>query len=152
MSGFQAMMPEYGEEKAEYHPRTRAGLPRAAFTACTLPLALLFAQFLLGTYLNLFVAHPKGAGLTSAHIVVGVAILLANLFALVTFARTRPGHRGLCALATLGSLSTALACVAGFRFLATGQNGWSYAMAVGFVLTAAADVLMPVRALKRTAS
>jgi len=152
MSGFQAMMPEYGEEKAGYDPRTRPGLPRAAVVACALPLALLFVQFLLGMYLNLFVAHPKGEALTSAHIVVGVAILLANLFALVTFARTRPGHRGLCALATLGSLSTALACVAGFRFLDTGQNGWSYTMAVGFLLTSAADVFIPVRALQTRAS
>ena len=59
------MMPEYREEKTEHRARTRARLPRAAFIACTLPLTLLFAQFLLGTYLNLFVAHPKGAGLTS---------------------------------------------------------------------------------------
>ena len=78
--------------------------------------------------------------------------MLANLFALVTFARTRSGRPGLCALATLGSLSTALACLAGFRFLATGQNGWSYTMAIGFLLTGTADVLMPVRALERTAS
>lgn len=152
MSGFQAMMPEYGEEKTDHRARTRARLPWAAFIACALPLSLLFVQFLLGTYLNLFVAHPDGAGLTTAHIAVGVAILLANLFALVTFARIRPGRSGLWALATLGSLSTALACVAGFRFLATGQDAWSYTMAIGFLLTATADVLMPVRALKGAAS
>lgn len=146
------MMLEYGKANSEHSARTKARLSRAAFTACTLPLALLFVEFLLGTYLNLFVAHPKGMGLTTTHIAVGVALLLANLFALVTFARTRPGCPGLCALAALGSLSTALACTAGFRFLATGQNGWSYTMAIGFLLTATADVLILVRALQRTAS
>jgi len=146
------MMRDYRELKTEPRATTRARLPRAALTACTLPLALLFVQFLLGMYLNLFVAHPKGAGVTSAHVAVGVAIFLANLFALVTFARIRPRRPGLCALATLGSLSTALACVAGFRFLDTGQNGWSYTMAVGFLLTSAADVLIPVRALQTRAS
>lgn len=139
-------------QNTEHRARTRAGLSRAAFIACTLPLALLFAQFLLGTYLNLFVAHPKGAGLTTTHIAVGVALFLANVFALVTFARTRPGRAGLCALATLGTLSTALACAAGYRFLATGQNRWSYIMAIGFLLTATADVLIPVRVLQRRAS
>lgn len=139
-------------EKIEFRSSTRTTLPRAVLIASTLPLALLFLQFLLGMYLNLFVDHPKGAGLTSAHITVGIAILLANLFALVTFARTRAGRSGLCALATLGVLSTALASAAGFRFLATGQNGWSYTMAVGFLVTATADVLIPVRVLKRTAS
>jgi hypothetical protein len=145
------MMPE-SREGTEHRARTKARLPRAAFTACTLPLVLLFVQFLLGIYLNLFVAHPEGAALTSTHIAVGIAILLANLFALVTFARTRPRRPGLCALATLGSLSTVLACAAGFRFLATGQNGWSYTMAIGFLLTATADVLIPLRAPGRTAS
>jgi hypothetical protein len=132
--------------------RTGAGLPRAAVVACAVPLALLFVQFLVGMYLNLFVAHPKGAGVTSGHVAVGVALLLANLFALVTFARIRPRRPGLCTLAVVGTLSTALACAAGFRFLDTGQNSWSYTMAVGFVLTAAADVLIPVRALPGRAS
>src|SRR5215469_7829744 len=76
-----SMMRDYRELKTEPRATTRARLPRAALTACTLPLALLFVQFLLGMYLNLFVAHPKGAGLTSTHVAVGVAILLANLFA-----------------------------------------------------------------------
>ena len=132
--------------------RTGAGLSRTAVIACAVPLVLLFVQFLVGMYLNLFVAHPKGAGVTSAHVAVGVALLLANLFALVTLARIRPRRPGLCALAVVGTLSTALACAAGFRFLDTGQNGWSYTMAVGFVLTAAADVLIPVRALPGRAS
>ena len=145
-------MRDYGELKTGPRVSIGAGLPRAAVVVCALPLALLFVQFLLGMYLNLFVAHPKGAGVTSLHVAVGVAILLANLFALVTFARIRPRPPGVCALATVGSLSTALACAAGFRFLDTGQNGWSYTMAVGFILTAAADVLIPMRALPGRAS
>lgn len=139
-------------QNTEHRARTKAGLSRAAFTTCTLPLALLFVQFLLGTYLNLFVAHPKGTGLTNTHVTVGVALFLANLFALVKFARTRPRRPGLCALATLGTLSTAVACTAGYRFLATGQNRWSYIMAIGFLLTATADVLIPMRVLQRRAS
>jgi hypothetical protein len=144
MTGFQTV------GKIEHRGRTRARLPRVAIIACVLPLALLLVEFLLGMYLNLFVEHPKTAGITAVHQAVGYAIFLANLFALVMFARTR--RPGLLALATLGLLATALAIVAGFRFLATGQNGWSYTMAVGFVLVATADVLIPVRALVSPAS
>jgi hypothetical protein len=119
-----------------------AGRDRFALGTFATLLGTLFIQFLLGMYNNLYVdlADPRhGTGPLTAHIVLGLLLVLGGVVAVIAGLRAR--RVPLIAVALLGLIATALAVVSGFNFLRMGNDVYSYTMAVGFICTVAFDVV-----------
>lgn len=125
--------------------RTRAaslpGIRRQAFAMAV----LLLVQYGLGIGVNLFVTLPRqdhGKGLgnalangpvaVSVHIALGLALIITALGLAIPIAATRRG--GLIALAVLGLAGLTSAAINGTRFVGTGQNGDSMAMAMAWAV------------------
>lgn len=131
--------------------KTESPAPRAR-TAATAGLArlrrgslgvlvLLVAEYVIGTYVNLYVTVPRadhGGGLGSAiangpaslsvHAVIGLLLGLGALGAAAQSILTR--HGGLIALSVIGLLAMIFASVAGTGFTSTGDDSASMAMSV----------------------
>ena len=102
-------------------------------------LVLLLAQFLLGTYVNLFVPAPNGQPLLIAHIVVGTLLLVV---ALITTIVAVVGRRPAAAVLSVVGLGLLVAAwIGGIRFLGAGHSADSFLMAAGFVLAASSYVV-----------
>jgi hypothetical protein len=123
--------------------RTRAasmpGIGRQSFAMCV----LLLVQYGLGIGVNLFVTLPGqdhraglGAAITngpvavSIHAVLGLALIVIALATAVRAAVIR--HGGIITLAVAGLAALASAAINGTRFVGTGQNGASMAMAMAW--------------------
>lgn len=104
-------------------------------------LVLVVAEYLIGTYVNLYVTVPAadrgrslttaisaGPALLSAHAVVGLLLGLAGLGVLVQSIMAR--HRIVVAMSAAGLLALAFASVAGAGFVRTGDTSASMAMSV----------------------
>ena len=113
-------------------------------------LVLLFAEFLIGMFVNLFVPTPGRQPVLLAHILLGTAlVVVAAVTAVVAIAGRRSGT---AALAVGGLVFLVVAWVGGDRFLAFGgHNVDSYLMAAGFVLASACYVLALERSRGRDA-
>ena len=121
-----------------------AGLPgirRESFAMAV----LLLMQYGLGIGVNLFVTLPAkdhGAGLggaiangpvaVSIHAVLGLTLIAIALLLIVRAAVSR--HGGVIALAVLGMAALTSAAINGTRFVGTGQNGASMAMAMAWAV------------------
>jgi hypothetical protein len=118
-----------------------AGIRRQSFAMCV----LLLVQYGLGIGVNLFVTLPgqdHGAGLGAAiangpvavsiHAVLGLALIVVALATAVRAALIR--HGGVIALAVAGLAALTSAAINGIRFVGTGQNGASMAMALGWAV------------------
>jgi len=120
---------------------SRPGLRAARLTFAAL-LGLLAVQFLLGMYNNLYVNidDPRhSTGTIAGHIVLGLLLVAGDAVALIaTVLARRPT---LVTIALLGLAGTVLAVIAGFRFLHSSNAVYSATMAVGFIVTAACDVI-----------
>ncbi len=112
----------------------------ASFMAGVL-IALLSIQFLLGTYLDLYVTIPSGGNLGAMdlgglavlilHIIVGIMVIGTSARLLVIAARAHNGRQ--TALAAIAALGMVLAFVAGAAFSFGSQsNAASFTMAFGF--------------------
>jgi len=124
-----------------------AALPsirRASFAMAV----LLLVQFGLGIGVNLFTTLPRkdnGAGLggaiangpaaVSIHAVLGLSLIVIALALIIRAVTTR--HGGIIALAVLGMAALTSAAINGTRFVGTGQNGASMAMAMALAWTVA---------------
>jgi len=121
---------------------------RKAKTLTALVLADLYclvAQFLLGTYVNLYVQFPDSlpggnawawtlahSGITTLHIALGTAIIVLSGIVLVLSIVQR--HGTAIVTSALGLLMVLFAWFSGDRFLENVQNNtFSYMMAVGFI-------------------
>jgi len=106
---------------------------------------LLLVQYGLGIGVNLFVTLPRqdhGAGLGAAisngpvaisiHAVLGLALIVIALATAIRAAIIR--HGGIIALAVLGLAALTSAAINGTRFVGTGQNGASMAMALAWAV------------------
>lgn len=123
--------------------------------------AVLLAQFLLGSYVNLYVpiasisgsTHTptgmaersmmssmsramSGAGTLIAHMLLGWLLLLGAILALLIALRS--GNRSALALASTGLAAVAIAGFGGLQFMATGNDRYSFLMATGFAAALAA--------------
>ena len=121
-----------------------AALPsirRASFAMAV----LLLVQFGLGIGVNLFTTLPRkdnGAGLggaiangpaaVSIHAVLGLSLIVIALALIIRAVTTR--HGGIIALAVLGMAALTSAAINGTRFVGTGQNGASMAMALAWAV------------------
>lgn len=114
----------------------------AAFLAGVL-MALLSIQFLLGTYLNLYVTIPPGGNLGAMdlgglavlilHILVGIMVIGTSLR--MTFVAVRAHIGRQTALAAIAALGMIVAFLAGADFTFSSQgNAASFLMAFGFFL------------------
>ncbi len=130
-----------------------AGVParaadRTMRLAAAVVLALLFVQFLLGMFVNLYVQIPQfhagnSPGMGSmmpritnpalwAHMMLGMFIALAAIWGVIAAIFT--GRGAAIALAAAGFVSVLVAGYGGISFLMFGQNDVaSYLMAVGFL-------------------
>jgi hypothetical protein len=125
---------------ATRNPATAARLARLR-TGSLAVLVLLVAEYLLGMYVNLYVAVPAadaghglgtaisgGPAVLSAHAVLGLLLTLGALAVLVTaISIRRPAG---IAISAAGLAAMGLAASAGSSFTAAGQPGDSMAMAV----------------------
>ncbi len=114
----------------------------APFMAAVL-MALLSIQFLLGTYLNLYVTIPSGGNLGSLdlgglavlilHIIVGVAVI--GTAGRLTYVAWKAHNGRQTALAAIAFIGMIVAFLAGADFTFSSQgNGASFLMAFGFFL------------------
>ncbi len=114
----------------------------APFLAAVL-MALLSVQFLLGTYLNLYVTITAGGDLGALdlgglivlilHIIVGIVVI--GTAARLTVVAARTHNRRQTALAAIAALGMVFAFLAGAAFTFGSQSdGASFAMAFGFFL------------------
>lgn len=105
--------------------------------------ALLSFQFLLGTYLEIYVDIPAGGNLGAMdlgglvvlllHILVGIMVIGTSARLLVVAARAHNGRQ--TALAAVAALGMVIAFLAGAAFTFGSQaDGASFLMAVGFFL------------------
>lgn len=127
-------------EQTANHARQSGGDRFALVTFATL-LGLLFIEFLLGMYNNLYVdlADPRhSTGTINGHIVLGLLLVLGEAVAVIAGIRAR--RVALIAVALLGLIATVLAVVTGFSFLDTSNDAYSYTMAVGFICAVAFDM------------
>lgn len=113
--------------------------------------ALLSVQFLLGTYLNLFVTIPSGRDLGALppdglvvlvlHILVGIMVLGISLRLTYVAAKARNGRQ--TALAAIAALGMTVAFLAGANFTFGDQaDAASFVMAFGFFLGMFASALI----------
>ncbi len=130
-------------ESAAAGPWRRARRPVTAPFMAGILTALLSFQFLLGTYLNLYVTIPSGGNLGALdvaglvvlilHIIVGVLVVGTSLQLLVVAWRAHNGRQ--TALAGIAALGMILAFLAGANFTFSSQgNAASFLMAFGFFL------------------
>ena len=105
--------------------------------------ALLSVQFLLGTYLQLYVNIPASGNLGAMdlgglivlilHILVGIKVIGTSARLLVVALRAHNGRQ--TALAAIAVLGMVIAFLAGAAFtFGTQENGASFGMAFGFFL------------------
>jgi hypothetical protein len=117
------------------------GIRRQSFAMCV----LLLVQYGLGIGVNLFVSLPSqdhGAGLGGAiangpvalsiHAVLGLALIVIALATAVRAAVVR--HGSIIALAVAGLVALTSSAINGTRFVGTGQNGASMAMALAWAV------------------
>ena len=107
-------------------------------------LVLLVVQYLLGMAANLFVAFPQGAHdgqlwefawkqlPIAAHIIVAIALLISALALLVRSIRAHDKNWKIASGVGFGTIL--LAGVAGSSFIPTQTAGYSYLMAVCFLI------------------
>ncbi len=105
--------------------------------------ALLSIQFLLGTYLNLYVTIPSGGNLGALsvdglvvlilHILLGIMVIGTSLR--MAFVALRSHDRGQTALSAIAAIGMILAFLAGADFTFSSQgDASSFVMAFGFFL------------------
>ena len=127
----------------------RAGKIRALRILSMSILALLFVQFLLGMWTNLFAAFPEsspsvnpldqvfiqGPYVLAAHIITGIALGIVSISIIVLSALARNKRAVVLACAGLGSIL--LAGESGIEFVLGwyGNDALSFSMAFGFVLS-----------------
>ncbi len=125
-------------------PRRRRGRRQvtAPFMAAVL-IALLSIEFLLGTYLNLYVTIPAGGNLGSMdlgglavlilHIIVGIAVI--GTAGRLTYVASKAHNGRQTVLAAIAVIGMIVAFLAGADFTFSSQgNGASFLMAFGFFL------------------
>ena len=134
-----------GETRTTPTPRVRGTAVRSIRRASFAMTVVLLVQFGLGIGVNLFVALPckdKGAGLggavangpaaVSIHAVLSLALIVIALALIIRAATIRRGS--IIALAVLGMAALTSAAINGTRFVGTGQNGASMAMALAWAV------------------
>jgi len=101
-------------------------------------------QFILGIYINLFVHFPENADakanwnfaqhswIVLLHILIGTILLINATVLLVRVYRLKLNLWKLPAI--VGLIGIVIAWLSGEQFVTTQQDGWSFAMALGFVL------------------
>ena len=105
---------------------------------------LLGIQFLLGMYINLYVALPMGThsfagyitenGVLAAHIIIAFLIVVFDFFAFFMAIHARIGNKYILSV-LLSLVSIVIAGISGMLFVMGGQsNAYSFAMALFFLL------------------
>lgn len=129
-------------------------------------LFLLFAQFLLGMWLNLFAAFPTAPSSASSmlgamgsmmglgfsggvpalmiHMMTGFLLLVLSVVVVALAAASSPRRSWVVALSGLGFVSVLAAGIAGLDFMVSSfqDNFYSYAMAISFVSAFSSYFLM----------
>ncbi len=134
-------------------PRRTRRPVTAPFMAAVL-MALLSIQFLLGTYLNLYVAIPSGgvgamdlAGLIVLilHIIVGIIVI--GTAGRLAYVASKAHDRAQTVLAVIAAIGMVFAFLAGADFTFNSQSdSSSFAMAFGFFLGMICSALIVARA------
>ncbi len=129
-------------DNASATPRRRGRRPVTVPFLASVLVALLSIEFLLGTYLSLYVSIPPGNvgalaldGLVvlALHIIVGIMVIGTALR--MTLVAVRAHDRRQIALAAIAALGMVLAFLAGADFAFGSQSdASSFAMAFGFFL------------------
>ncbi len=132
-------------------PRRRGRRPVTAPFMAAVLMALLSIEFLLGTYLNLYVTIPAGGNLGAMdlgglvvlilHIIVG--ILVIGTAGRLTYVASKAHNGRQTALAAITAIGVVVAFLAGADFTFSGQgNGSSFLMAFGFFLGMVCSALL----------
>lgn len=107
-------------------------------------LAALLVQYLLGMAANLFVAFPDTANkralwefarsqsLVMLHILVAFLLVIGSLIMLIQAIRRKEKHWIIAG--SVGLVAIVIAFIGGLQFIPTQQDGYSYAMAVAFII------------------
>ncbi len=131
------------ETSATETPRRRGRRPVTAPFLAAVLMALLSIQFLLGTYLNLYVSIPSGGNLGGLdlgglivlilHIIVGIMVI--GTAGRLTFVASKAHNGRQTALAAVAAIGMVVAFLAGADFTFSSQsNASSFLMAFGFFL------------------
>lgn len=145
--------PAEGSSTAGRRRRTRRPVT-TPFLAGILVVLLAF-QFLLGTYLNLYVTIPSGGNLgalswdglavLALHILLGIMVVGTSLRMTLVAVRARNGRE--IAFSAIAAIGLTLAFLGGADFTFASQgNGQSFVMAFGFFLGVLGSGLLMARA------